>query len=92
MDYLLFLLVPVSSLLALCFALFFYLRMKREDEGTERMRHIAAAVRKSAMSYLKQQYKIVGYVFLVLVLLFSFRHAGLGAYRQRRAHFPEQRA
>lgn len=71
MDYLLFLLVPVSSLLALCFALFFYLRMKREDEGTERMRHIAAAVRKSAMSYLKQQYKIVGYVFLVLVLLFS---------------------
>ena len=72
MDYLLFLLVPVSSLLALCFALFFYLRMKREDEGTERMRHIAAAVRKSAMSYLKQQYKIVGYVFLVLVLLFSF--------------------
>lgn len=72
MSHSLFFLVPLSSLLALCFALFFYLRMKREDEGTDRMRYIAAAVRKSAMSYLKQQYKIVGYVFLALVVLFSF--------------------
>ena len=32
---------------------------------------IAAAVRKGAMSYLKQQYKIVGLVFLALVVLFS---------------------
>ena len=34
-------------------------RMKREDEGTERMREIAAHVRKGAMAYLRQQYKVV---------------------------------
>ena len=37
---------------------------------------IAAAVRKGAMSYLKQQYKIVGLVFLVLVVLFSIMAYG----------------
>ena len=37
---------------------------------------IAAAVRKGAMSYLKQQYKIVGLVFLALVVLFSIMAYG----------------
>jgi K(+)-stimulated pyrophosphate-energized sodium pump len=37
---------------------------------------IAAAVRKGAMSYLKQQYKIVGWVFLGLVILFSIMAYG----------------
>ena len=37
---------------------------------------IAAAVRKGAMSYLKQQYKIVGMVFLGLVILFSIMAYG----------------
>lgn len=67
----LFWLVPVSSLLALGFAWYFYREMLKTSEGTERMAYIAAAVRKGAMSYLKQQYKVVGLVFLGLVLLFS---------------------
>ena len=51
----LFWLVPAASVLALLFAWHFYRSMKRQSEGTERMQHIAAAVRKGAMSYLKQQ-------------------------------------
>ena len=43
----------------------------KESEGTPQMIKIAAAVRRGAMSYLKQQYKIVGWVFLGLVILFS---------------------
>ena len=39
---------------------------------------IAAAVRKGAMSYLRQQYKIVGWVFLGLVILFSVMAYGFG--------------
>ena len=54
---LLFWLVPVSSLIALGFAFYFYKRMLKEDEGTPTMREIAAYVRKGAMAYLKQQYK-----------------------------------
>ena len=59
----LFWLIPAASLLALCFAWFFYAQMKKTSEGTERMAYIAAAVRSGAMSYLKQQYKVVGVVF-----------------------------
>ncbi len=67
----LFWLVPGASLLALLFAWYFYREMKKTSEGTERMAYIAAAVRKGAMSYLKQQYKVVSIVFLCLVVLFA---------------------
>ena len=72
----LFWLVPASSLLALGFAWYFYRQMMQTSEGTERMAYIAAAVRKGAMSYLKQQYKVVGLVFLGLVVLFSIMAYG----------------
>ena len=67
----LFWLVPASSVLALGFAWYFYHEMMKTSEGTERMAYIAAAVRKGAMSYLRQQYKVVALVFLGLVVLFS---------------------
>ncbi|OAV63994.1 putative K(+)-stimulated pyrophosphate-energized sodium pump [Bacteroidales bacterium Barb6] len=63
--------IPVASVVALGFALFFFKQMMRESEGTELMAKIASYVREGAMSYLKQQYKVVGLVFLVLVALFS---------------------
>ena len=70
MEHLLFWMIPVSSLLALLLAWYFY-RQMRESEGTPAMQKIASHVRQGAMSYLKQQYKIVGLVFLALVVLFS---------------------
>ncbi len=76
MDNVLFWLVPVASLLALAFACYFYYQMKKVEEGTPRMSHIAAAVRRGAMSYLKQQYKVVGIVFVVLVAFFSIMAFG----------------
>lgn len=68
---LLFWLVPLSSLIALGFAYFFYKRMLREDEGTPTMKEIAAYVRKGAMAYLKQQYKVVTVVFIILAVFFA---------------------
>ena len=76
MDNVLFWLVPVASLLALAFACYFYYQMKKVEEGTPRMSHIASAVRNGAMSYLKQQYKVVGLVFIVLVAFFSIMAFG----------------
>ncbi len=67
-----FYLVPAASVLALLFAYIFYRRMRREDEGTPTMRQIAQYVREGAMAYLKQQYKIVIIVFIVLALFFAF--------------------
>ena len=66
-----FWLVPVASVVALGMALFFFMQMKKADEGTDRMREIAEHVRKGAMAYLKQQYKVVTIVFVVLAIIFS---------------------
>ena len=74
----LFWLVPISSVLALLFAWYFYKQLMKTDEGTPQMRKIALHVRKGAMSYLRQQYKVVGLVFLVLVVLFSIMAFGFG--------------
>lgn len=78
MDTLLFWLVPASSVLALAFAWYFHRQMMRQSEGTPQMQKIAAAVRRGAMSYLRQQYKVVGWVFLGLVILFSVMAYGFG--------------
>ncbi len=68
--------VPAASLIALFMAWYFYRGMMKESEGTDQMKKIAGYVRKGAMSYLKQQYRIVGIVFLVLVVLFSIMAYG----------------
>lgn len=66
-----FWLVPASSVLALFFAWFFFRGMMRASEGTERMKEIAEYVRRGAMSYLRQQYKIVLIAFVVLAIFFT---------------------
>ena len=63
--------VLAASVLALGFAFFFYKNMLGKDEGTDLMKKIAAHVRKGAMAYLKQQYKVVGIVFAVLAVIFA---------------------
>ena len=75
---LIFWLVPVASLIALGFAWHFFRSMMKESEGTPRMKEIAAHVRKGAMAYLRQQYRVVAIVFLILVLFFAFLAYGLG--------------
>lgn len=63
--------VLAASVLALGFAYYFYRWMLGKDEGTELMKKIASHVRKGAMAYLKQQYKVVTIVFVVLAVVFA---------------------
>ncbi len=63
--------VLAASVLALGFAYYFYRSMLGKDEGTELMKKIASHVREGAMAYLKQQYKVVTVVFVVLALVFA---------------------
>ena len=63
--------VLAASVLALSFAYYFYRSMLGKDEGTELMKKIASHVRKGAMAYLKQQYKVVTIVFVVLAVIFA---------------------
>jgi K(+)-stimulated pyrophosphate-energized sodium pump len=66
-----FWLVPIASVAALAMAWIFFRSMMSADEGTPRMREIAGHVRRGAMAYLKQQYKVVGIVFVVLAVIFA---------------------
>lgn len=66
-----FLLVPLASILALVFAWIFFKSMMKNSEGTDRMKEIAQYVREGAMAYLKRQYKVVGIVFIILVILLT---------------------
>ena len=70
-DTILFYLVPAASVIALLFAYIFFRQMMKEDEGTPTMKQIAQFVREGAMAYLKQQYKVVIIVFLILAAIFA---------------------
>ena len=77
MDFL-FYLVPAASLIALFFAWLFFRQMMKESEGTPTMKEIAQYVREGAMAYLKQQYKVVVIVFIVLAVFFAILAYGFG--------------
>ncbi len=66
-----FWIVPVAALTALLFAWIFYKSMKAQEEGTDRMKEIAAYVREGAMAYLRRQYTVVTKVFIILVILLA---------------------
>ena len=74
----LFYLVPAAAVLALLFAWIFFRQMYKESEGTPTMKEIAQYVREGAMAYLKQQYKVVIIVFVVLAALFAVLAYGFG--------------
>ncbi|MDR0426999.1 MAG: sodium-translocating pyrophosphatase [Dysgonamonadaceae bacterium] len=63
--------IPIASIIALGFAYYFFKWMMKQDEGTDLMKKIAQHVRVGAMSYLRQQYKVVTLVFIVLMAVFG---------------------
>ena len=72
----LFWIVPICAIIALLFARIFFKGMMKESEGTDTMKRIAGHVRKGAMAYLRQQYRVVALVFFVLCALFAWMAYG----------------
>ncbi len=70
-------LAPIGSVIALLYAVFLAHRVKKSDEGTERMRKISQAVRRGANAYLKRQYAGVA-IFFVVMFVVLFIMAGFG--------------
>jgi len=62
---------PAGSAVGLYFAYHFYREMMACDEGTERMREIAAAVRQGANAYIRRQYGTVTLVFILLFIVLA---------------------
>ena len=67
-----------GSALALWQAWQFFNWMADQPAGTQKMIDIAGYVRTGADAYLKQQYKVVGWVFLAICLLLVWMAFGLG--------------
>ncbi len=61
---------PIGSLIALAFAVIFYNLMMKAPEGNDTMIEIARHVREGAYAYLFRQYKVVTYVFIILLVIF----------------------
>ena len=74
----LFYIVPAAAVVALLFAWIFFRQMFKESEGTPTMKEIAQYVREGAMAYLRQQYKVVVIVFVVLAVIFAVLAYGFG--------------
>ena len=67
-----FTLVPICSLIALGFALSLVFKILKSDEGTDKMKEIAAAVRLGSSAYLRRQYKASGIFFAIVFILLLF--------------------
>jgi K(+)-stimulated pyrophosphate-energized sodium pump len=67
----------VGSIAALAFALYLAISIMRKDGGTDRMKEISKAVQEGAMAYLKQQYSVVGLVFIIVSVLLAVLSFGL---------------
>lgn len=67
----LLILVIVASLLALGYAAFNFIGIKKLDEGTDRMSEIASAIRVGANAFITYEYKIIAIVVAIITVVFA---------------------
>ncbi|NLY49480.1 MAG: sodium-translocating pyrophosphatase [Firmicutes bacterium] len=63
---------PLAGLAALAFALLLASRVYRAEQGTERMREIAAAIHEGAMAFLTREYRVLAVFVTVLFVVLWF--------------------
>ncbi len=62
--------IPLGGLIALLFATFLYMKVKKEDSGNEKIQELSKAIREGAMAFLNSEYKVLMiFVAIVTVLL-----------------------
>ena len=67
----LLILVIVASLIALGYAAFNFIGIKKLDEGTDRMSEIASAIRVGANAFITYEYKIIAIVVAIITVVFA---------------------
>ncbi len=63
---------PIVGVISLIFALFLSKKVSREEEGTDKMKEIAAAISDGAHAFLTAEYKILVIFIVVLFVLIAF--------------------
>ncbi len=59
----------LGAVIALLFALFTAIKVAKQPEGSDKMKHISASIRAGADAYLKRQYKIVIIFFAIMFVI-----------------------
>jgi K(+)-stimulated pyrophosphate-energized sodium pump len=65
-------LVPLAGILALLFALVMANLVKKEDDGTDKMKEIASAIREGASAFLLSEYRVLIIFAAVLFFILGF--------------------
>lgn len=60
-----------AAVLGLAYAAFNFMRVKRMEEGTERMQEIASAIRVGANAFIRYEYRVLAIVVVVVALLLT---------------------
>lgn len=72
---------PIGALIALLFAVYNAYKVKRADQGNDRVRELSGIIKQGANAYLKRQYKTVciffAAVFAVLLILSFIKPSGM---------------
>ncbi len=61
--------VMIAAVLALSFAAFNFFKVKRLDEGTDKMQEIASAIRVGANAFIRYEYRVLAVVVAVVAVL-----------------------
>lgn len=72
-----FLVATVTGVLALALTGFMALYIVRQDEGTDKMKEISAAVREGATAFLRREYRVLT-LFIVIIAVILGLMPGLG--------------
>jgi K(+)-stimulated pyrophosphate-energized sodium pump len=67
-----FLIAPVSGLISIIVAIYFYFFVKKQDAGTPKMKEISSAIKEGAMAYLKREYITLAIFVVIMSVVFSF--------------------
>jgi len=69
----LWLIAPLSALVSILVGAYFYLYVKKQDSGTEKMQEVSSAIREGAGVFIKREYTALAiFVTIVAILLFIF--------------------
>ena len=60
------------AVIGLLYALMLIFQIRKEPEGTERMKHVANAIRTGALAYLKRQFRTIAFVIAILAVFMYY--------------------
>jgi len=61
---------PISGLISIIVAFYFYFYVKKQDAGTPKMKDISSAIKVGAKAFLKRQYKTLAIFVMIMSIVF----------------------